>query len=183
MTPDLLIHHQDPEWLISVEYKGYRAISLLSESELLKGMRYQAEFGTAWLITTTTKSVHELYSSTLRSEELVKNGIERLTIISKRKAYTTEQRENRGIAKKGLGHLAKHRNDRLRCKMISHKDLIESCKEGRPLRGLAVTTGFEFIELLRQEGLEDEAENVLRVMKIRPDLLYSDSVTSMRLIE
>ncbi len=183
LTPDLIVTHKDPDWLISVEYKGYRSMTLLSESELLKGMRYQAEFGTAWLVTTTVKSVHELYGKTLRSEEIVKNGIERLTIISKRKAYTTEQRENRGIARKGITHLTKHRDERLRCRMISPDDLIESCRSGRPLKGLAITTGFEFIALLREQGLNQEADNALRVMKIPPDLLYSDSVTSVRLIE
>ncbi len=183
LTPDLMITHHDPEWTISVEYKGYRSITLLSESELLKGLRYQAAYGTAWLITTTNKTVRSLYSGTLRSEELVKNGIPRLQMITKRKAYTAEQRENRGIARKGIMHLEKHRGDRLGCKLISAEDLIESCKAGRPLKGLAITNGFEYVDLLKSEGLNKEAENVLRVMKSPTHSLYSDTVTSVRLIE
>ncbi len=183
LTPDLMVTHHDPEWTISVEYKGYRSITLLSESELLKGMRYQAAYGTAWLITTTTKSVRSLYKGTLKSEDLVKNGMARLQQIAKRKAYTTEQRENRGIARKGITHLEKHKNDRLRCQLISSTDLVESCKKGRPLKGLAITTGFEYVELLKAEGLHREADNVLRVMKFPTHSLHSDSVTSIRLIE
>ncbi|MHA1859193.1 MAG: hypothetical protein ACTSUH_03945 [Candidatus Thorarchaeota archaeon] len=183
LTPDLMVTHHDPDWTISVEYKGYRSITLLSESELLKGMRYQAAYGTAWLVTSTNKAVRTLYKRTLRSEDLVKNGVERLRAIAKRKAYTAEQRENRGIARKGIAHLEKHAGDRLRCRIISHEDLIESCRAGKPLKGLAITTGLEFVQLLRNEGLEREADNVLRVMKSPTDFLYSDTVTSVRLIE
>lgn len=183
LTPDLMITHHNPEWTISVEYKGYRSITLLSESEMLKGMRYQAAYGTAWLITTTNKSVHDLYSGTLKSEELVKNGIPRLQMIAKRKTYTAEQRENRGIAKKGIAHLDKHRDDRFRCKLIRAEDLVASCKAGKPLKGLAITTGFEYVQMLKDVGLEKEADNVLRVMKSPTHSLHSDTVTSVRLIE
>lgn len=183
LTPDLIVEHEDPKWTIVVEYKGYRNVTLMSESEILKGMRYQKMYGTAWLVTSTEKSVHRLYSRTLNSETLIDQGIERLQRILKKKAYTDEQKENRGIARKGLKHLEKHRGINLRCKMISADDLIESCRNGRPLKGLAITTGMELVEMLRNAGLDEHADNILRVMKSPPRLVHSESVTSMRLIE
>ncbi|MFW9910317.1 MAG: hypothetical protein ACFFEF_17315 [Candidatus Thorarchaeota archaeon] len=183
LTPDLLVHHANPDWTISVEYKGYRSITLLSESEILKGMRYQKVYGTAWLVTSTTKSVREQYGSNLRSDDIISKGINRLENISKRKSYTEEQRENRGISRKGVSHLQKHREEDIRCKLVSTKDLLESCKEGKPLRGLAISTGFEFVEMLRESGLDTHADNILRVMKTPTRRLRSDTVTSVRLIE
>ena len=182
LTPDLMVHHEDPKWTISVEYKGYRSVTLLSESEVLKGMRYQAAFGSAWLVTTTTKSVRELYGRTLKSEEVIERGITRLRKIAKRSAYTEEQRENRGIAKKGIRHLEKHTDDGLRCKLLSAKELLDSCKIGKPLKGLAISTGFEFVDMLTEAGFQKEAEDVLRIMKLPTHSIRSDTVTSIRLI-
>ncbi|TFG31048.1 hypothetical protein EU527_13455 [Candidatus Thorarchaeota archaeon] len=182
LTPDLIVEHKDPDWTISVEYKGYRSLTLLSESELLKAMRYQAFYGTAWLVTTTTKSSAELYGKTLNSQELIEKGLTRLKAMYKRKAYTNEQKENRGIARKGITHLEKQNDLELKTKMYTADELIESMKNGRPVKGIIITTGFEFIEMLRDVGLYDEAENVLRVMKLPTSSLHSDSVTSIRLI-
>ncbi|RLI54548.1 MAG: hypothetical protein DRO87_04790 [Candidatus Thorarchaeota archaeon] len=183
LTPDLMVTHKDPDWTISVEYKGYRSLSLLSESELLKAMRYQEAYGTAWLVTTTMKSVKGEYSGVVTSKEVVRRGLERLRRIYKRKAYTTEQKENRGIARKGISHLTKHENMRLRCKIITVDELLESMRKGTPLKGVIITTGFEYIDMLKEAGLHEHADNVLRVMKSPAGLLHSDSVTSMRLIE
>ncbi len=183
LTPDLMVEHNDPNWLFAVEYKGYRSITLLSESELLKGMRYQQEFGTAWLVTTTAKSVHVLYGRTLDSEELINNGITRLQRLLKKKTYTDEQRENRGIARKGITHLEKHRGINIRCKVITVDELLESSKKGHPKKGLAITTGMELVGLLRGVGLDEHADNIIRVMKLPTNLIHSDTVTSMRLIE
>ncbi|MHA1636625.1 MAG: hypothetical protein ACTSUB_01305 [Candidatus Thorarchaeota archaeon] len=182
LTPDLMVHSEKPKWTISVEYKGYRSITLLSESELLKGMRYQDAYGTAWLVTSTIKSVNRLYGPIFKSNNLVKQGIKRLENISKRKVYTSEQRENRGIAKKGLIHLGKHKDDNLTCKHITAQDILESCKKGKPLKGLAITTGFEFVDLLREHELYEEADSVLKIMKSPTNLLHSDTVESVRLI-
>lgn len=182
LTPDLVITHKDPDWEISVEYKGYRALTLLSESEILKGIRYQAAYGTSWLVTTTQKTVRDLYNETLTVKELVRNGIPRLKTISRRRAYTEEQKENRGISMKGIKHLEKNKDLGLKCKLISAQDLLKSCHEGQPLRGLAITTGMEFIEMLKEAGLHEHAENVLQVMKVPTYALHSDSVTSVRLI-
>ncbi|MHA1936380.1 MAG: hypothetical protein ACW97A_13985, partial [Candidatus Thorarchaeota archaeon] len=182
LTPDLMVHHEDPKWTISVEYKGYRSVTLLGESEVLKGMRYQAAFGSAWLVTTTTKSVRELYGRTLKSEEVIERGITRLRKISRRNVYTEEQRENRGIAKKGIRHLEKHKEDNLRCKLLSAKELLDSCKDGKPLKGLAISTGFEFVDMLTEAGFQKEAEDVLRIMKLPTHSIRSDTVTSIRLI-
>ena len=183
LTPDLMVVHRDPDWTISVEYKGYRSITLLSESEVLKGMRYQAEYGTSWLVTSSTKSVKDLYKKSIHSKEVVEKGLARLRRIYKRRAYTSEQRENRGIARKGISHLEKQKELDLRCKLWSADELLESMKAGKPVKGLIITTGFEFIELLRSAGLAEEAENVLRVMKLPTASLHSDKVTSVRLIE
>jgi hypothetical protein len=183
LTPDLLVEHKDPDWLISVEYKGYRSITLLSESELLKGMRYQAAYGTAWLVTTTTKSVKDVYPKTVHSKELIEQGLSRLRRIYRHRAYTNEQRENRGIAKKGITHLEKQKDLDMKCRLWSVEELIESMKQGKPVKGLIITTGFEFIDLLKKEGFEEEAESVLRVMKLPTASLHSDKVTSIRLIE
>jgi len=183
LTPDLMVEHKDPDWLISVEYKGYRSITLLSESEVLKGMRYQAAYGTAWLVTTSTKSVKDIYRKTVQSKELVEVGLARLKRIYKRRAYTNEQRENRGIAKKGISHLEKQSDLNMKSKLWSAEELLESMKEGKPVKGLVITTGFEFIELLKSAGLYEEADNVLRVMKLPTSILHSDKVTSVRLIE
>lgn len=183
LTPDLMVHHENPKWTISVEYKGYRAITLLSESELLKGMRYQQDFGTAWLVTSTTKSIKSQYGSKLESEKIIEQGIERLERISKRKIYTSEQRENKGIARKGISHLGKHKGENLTCKHISAQEILDSCKAGKPVKGLAITTGFEFVDLLNEYDLKDEADNILRVMKTPTHLLHSDTVESVRLIE
>lgn len=183
LTPDLMVTHEKPDWTISVEYKGYRSLTLLSESELLKAMRYQDAYGTAWLVTTTMKSIAGSYEGTITSKEIVKRGLERLRAVYKRKAYTTEQRENRGIARKGIAHLQKHEDMNLRCQMHTAKSLIDSMKSGKPLKGVIITTGFEFIDMLKDAGLVEHAENVLRVMKSPANLLHSDTVTSMRLIE
>lgn len=182
LTPDLMVHSENPKWTISVEYKGYRSITLLSESEVLKGMRYQEAYRTAWLVTSTTKSVKDLYGPTFKSDELVKQGIRRLENVSKRKVYTSEQRENRGISRKGLSHLEKHKDDHLTCRHITAQDILESCKKGKPIKGLAITTGFEFIDLLREHGLNLEADSVLQIMKSPTNLLYSETVESVRLI-
>ena len=182
LTPDLIIEHKNPNWSISVEYKGYRSITLLSESEVLKGMRYQAAFGTAWLVTTSAKTVRDVYRKTIHSKEVIKLGVERLRRIYKRRAYTSEQRENRGIARKGISHLEKHQDLDMKCRMWSAEELLESMREGKPLKGLIISTGFEFIELLKKAGLEEDADNVLRVMKLPTTSLHSDTVTSVRLI-
>jgi hypothetical protein len=182
LTPDLIVEHEDPNWTISVEYKGYRSITLLSESEVLKGMRYQAAYGTAWLVTSSTKSVKNLYRKTIYSKEVIERGLARLRRIYRRRAYTSEQRENRGIARKGITHLEKQSDLDMKCRLWSAEELLESMKEGRPAKGLVITTGFEFIELLKSAGLNEEAENVLRVMKLPTASLYSDKVTSVRLI-
>lgn len=183
LTPDLIVENKDQDWLISVEYKGYRSITLLSESEVLKGMRYQAVYGTAWLVTSTSKSVKDLYGKTIHSKEVVEQGLTRLKRIYRRRAYTSEQRENRGIARKGITHLQKQSDLDMRCRLWSAEELLESMKTGKPVKGLIITTGFEFIDLLKKEGLKEEAENVLRVMKLPTASLHSDKVTSVRLIE
>lgn len=183
LTPDLLVTHTNPKWTISVEYKGYRSITLLSESEILKGMRYQKAYGSAWLITTSTKTVRSQYSGILHSEELINQGVIRLEGVSKRKTYTEEQKENRGIARKGISHLEKHRGENITCKLVSAEDLLQSCKQGNPIKGLAISSGFEFVDMLMKEGLEKEADNVLRVMKSPTTRLHSDTITSFRLIE
>ena len=183
LTPDLMVTHEDPDWTISVEYKGYRALTLLSENELLKAMRYQDAYGTAWLVTTTMKSISGVYKGTISSREIIKKGLERLKSVYKRKAYTIEQRENRGIARKGIAHLQKHDDLNLRCEIHNARELIESMQKGSPLKGVIITNGFEFIDMLREAGLDDHADNVLRVMKSPANLLHSDTVTSMRLIE
>jgi hypothetical protein len=56
-------------------------------------------------------------------------------------------------------------------------------KENRPVKGVIITTGFEYVNMLREAGLDEEAENVLRVMKLPATSLHSDTVTSVRLIE
>ncbi len=182
LTPDLMVNHKNPNWTLSVEYKGYRAITLLSESEVLKGMRYQAAYGSSWLVTSTPKTVRDRYEGTLESEKLIRQGIERLERITKRKGYTGEQKENRGIARKGITHLEKLRGSNLKCKLISVKELLDSCREGKPRKALAITTGMEFVEMLREVGFESHADNVLRIMKTPTNLLHSDTVTSIRLI-
>ncbi|TFG29795.1 hypothetical protein EU528_09115 [Candidatus Thorarchaeota archaeon] len=182
LTPDLMVHHKDPDWTISVEYKGYRALTLLSESEILKAMRYQSDFGTAWLVTTTPKSSISQYSKILNAQEVIKMGLERLQRMYRRKAYTTEQKENRGIAKKGISHLEKQKDLQLKCKLYSAEELLDSMQDNKPLKGVIITTGFEFVEMLKEAGLLQEADNVLRVMKLPADSLHSDSVTSVRLI-
>ena len=183
LTPDLMVHHTDPDWTISVEYKGYRALTLLSESEILKAMRYQADFGTAWLVTTTPKSSIANYSKTLNSQEVIEKGLTRLRMMYKRKAYTAEQKENRGIAKKGISHLEKHKDLHLKCKLFSAKELLESMRENKPVKGVIISTGCEYVEMLKEAGLHQEADNVLRVMKLPAAALHSDTVTSMRLID
>ncbi|MFW9967095.1 MAG: hypothetical protein ACFFEA_08065 [Candidatus Thorarchaeota archaeon] len=183
LTPDLMVYHKDPDWSISVEYKGYRSITLLSESEILKGMRYQAAYGTAWLVTSTTKDVSNLYGTTVTSEEIIERGLERLRNIAKRRVYTTEQKENKGIARKGILHLQKHVGDTLRCKVVTAADLLDSCKAGKPLKGLALTTGLDFVDMLCDFGMDKHADNVLRIMKTPARSIYSDTVTSVRLIE
>ncbi len=182
LTPDLIIRHHDPDWELAVEYKGYRSLTLLSESEILKAMRYQAKWGSAWLVTTATKTVHGLYQGELDSEVLVREGLQRLRRVLKRRAYTTEQLESRGIARKGVAHLEKHGKERIVCRLVSAQELLDSCKAGTPIRGLAVSSGFEIVNLLRREGLEEAAENMLRVMKIPTQQLYSDRVSSVSLI-
>ena len=182
LSPDLIVSNQNPEWEICVEYKGYRSVTLLSESEVLKGIRYQAAYGTAWLVTTTNKTVKTELGRWISSKEIVKKGIERLDKITKRRTYTEEQKENRGIARKGIKHLKKQSDLDVRCKLISAQEIIESCIAGKPEKGLAITTGFEFIDLLKKEQLNDEANDVLRVMKTPAKMLHSDTVTSVRLI-
>ena len=177
-----MVEHKNPDWTISVEYKGYRSLTLLSESELLKAMRYQAAYGTAWLVTTTPKSVTQLYGKNLVAQELIEKGTTRLKAIYKRKAYTSEQKENRGIARKGIKHLEKQNDLQLKCKMYTVDELLESMRNGRPVKGVIITTGFEFVGLLKDAGLQDEADDVLRVMKLPTTSLHSDSVTSVRLI-
>lgn len=183
LTPDLMVKHKDPNWSISVEYKGYRSITLLSESEVLKAMRYQAAYGTAWLVTTSTKSVKDIYRKTINSKEVIELGLTRLKRIYRRRTYTSEQRENRGIARKGISHLEKQIDLDMKCRLWSVEELLESMKAGKPVKGLIITTGFEFIELLKNAGLDEEADNVLRVMKLPTASLHSDKVTSIRLIE
>ena len=183
LTPDLMVEHKDPDWLISVEYKGYRSITLLSESEVLKAMRYQAAYGTSWLVTTSAKSVKDIYSKTIHSKDVIERGLTRLRRIYRRRAYTSEQKENRGIARKGISHLEKQSELDMKCKLWSAEELIESMKSGKPVKGLVITTGFEFIELLKNAGLDEDADNVLRVMKLPTTSLHSDKVTSVRLIE
>ena len=182
LTPDLMVEHKDPNWLISVEYKAYRSLTLLSESELLKAMRYQAAYGTAWLVTTTTKSAAHLYSKNLDSQELIEKGPARLKLLYKKKAYTSEQKENRGIARKGIKHLEKQNGLHLKCKVYSADELLESMRNGRPLKGVVISTGFEFVQMLNDAGLHEEADDILRVMKLPTTSLHSDSVTSVRLI-
>ena len=182
LTPDLMVEHKDPDWLISVEYKAYRSLTLLSESELLKAMRYQSAYGTAWLVTTTTKSAASQYGKNLDSQELIEKGLNRLKALYKKKAYTSEQKENRGIARKGIKHLEKQNDLRLKCKMYSVNELLDSMRNGRPLKGVIITTGFEFVQILKDAGLDEEADDVLRVMKSPTTSLHSDSVTSVRLI-
>jgi len=145
-------------------------------------MRYQAAYGTAWLVTSTTKDVSHLYGTTITSDEVVERGLARLRNIAKRRVYTSEQRENKGIARKGISHLQKHVGDGLRCKVVSATDLLESCNAGKPLKGLAVTTGLDFVDMLRDVGMERHAENVLRIMKTPARSIHSDTVTSVRLI-
>jgi hypothetical protein len=182
LTPDLMVHHKDPNWTISVEYKGYRARTLLSESEILKAMRYQADFGTAWLVTTTPKSSISQYSKTLNAQEVIEKGLVRLKRMYRRKAYTSEQKENRGIAKKGISHLEKQKDLQLKCKLYSAEELLESMRNNKPVKGVIITTGFEFVDMLNEAGLHKEADNVLRVMKLPTTSLHSDTVTSVRLI-
>jgi hypothetical protein len=183
LTPDLMVEHKDPDWLISVEYKGYRSITLLSESEVLKGMRYQAAYGTSWLVTSSAKSVKGVYEKTIHSQDVIKKGLERLKRIYRRRAYTSEQRENRGIARKGISHLEKQIDLDMKCRLWTADELLESMKAGKPVKGLIITTGFEFIDLLKKAGLDEHADNVLRVMKLPTTSLHSDKVTSVRLIE
>jgi hypothetical protein len=182
LTPDLMIEHKDPNWSISVEYKGYRSITLLSESELLKGMRYQDAFGTAWLVTSSAKTVRDEYRKTIHSKDVVERGLERLRRIYKRRAYTSEQRENRGIARKGISHLEKHKDLNMKCRLWTAEELLDSMRAGKPVKGLIISSGFEFIKLLKEAGLEEDADNVLRVMKLPTTSLHSDKVTSVRLI-
>ena len=182
LTPDLMVHHKDPNWTISVEYKGYRALTLLGESEILKAMRYQADFGTAWLVTTTPKSSISDYSKTLNAQDVIEKGMVRLNVMYRRKAYTAEQKENRGIAKKGMSHLEKQKDLQLKCKLFSAEELFESMKNNKPLKGVIITTGFEFVDMLKEAGLHQHADNVLRVMKLPAGSLHSDTVTSVRLI-
>jgi hypothetical protein len=182
LTPDLMVHHEDPDWTISVEYKGYRALTLLSESEILKAMRYQADFGTAWLVTTTPKSSIMQYSKILVAQDVIERGLARLKVMYKRKAYTTEQKENRGIAKKGISHLEKQKDLQLKCRLYSAEELLESMRINKPVKGVIITTGFEFVEMLKDAGLHQEADNVLRVMKLPAAALHSDTITSVRLI-
>ncbi|MCJ7817540.1 MAG: hypothetical protein MUP60_01710, partial [Candidatus Thorarchaeota archaeon] len=166
LTPDLMVHHNNPDWTISVEYKGYRALTLLSESEILKAMRYQADFGTAWLVTTTPKSSILDYSKTLNAQDVIDKGLDRLKVMYRRKAYTTEQKENRGIAKKGISHLEKQKDLQLKCKLFSAEELLESMQNNKPHKGVIITTGMEFVDMLKEAGLRQEADNVLRVMKL-----------------
>ncbi|MHA2213000.1 MAG: hypothetical protein ACW992_07560, partial [Candidatus Thorarchaeota archaeon] len=173
LSPDLLVKNADPDWSFVVEYKGYRSFTLLSESEVLKGMRYQAEYGTVWLVTSSTKSVRSAYGRTLKADEVVERGLHRLRKITKRKPYTGEQKENRGIARKGITHLEKQRDLKISCKLFSADELLESCRKGAPMKGLSITTGMEFIEMLMTAGFEREAENVLRIMKMPARSLHS----------
>ncbi|MGV9168570.1 MAG: hypothetical protein ACOC38_01370 [Promethearchaeia archaeon] len=182
LSPDLLVRGKNPGWSMSVEYKGYRSITLVSESELLKAMRYQAEYGSSWLVTTSTKSVKALYGSEITSKELIERGLPRLRRISRKRTYTQEQREKRGIALKGIRHLKKQKGCNLKCRLISAEELIESCQEDDPIKGVAITTGLELKEMLKNVGLNEAANDVLRVMKLPAQLLHSDKVTSMRLI-
>jgi hypothetical protein len=182
LTPDLMVYHKNPDWTISVEYKGYRSLTLLSESELLKAMRYQEVYGTAWLVTTTTKSVDSMYGKRLNAQEIIEKGLQRLRVIYRRRAYTSEQRENRGIAKKGISHLEKQSDLDLNCGLHTVQELLESMQNGKPIKGVIVTTGFEFVDMLKEAGLEQDAEAVLRVMKLPTIALHSDTVTSVRLI-
>jgi len=183
LTPDLMVHHKEPDWTISVEYKGYRALTLLSESEILKAMRYQADFGTAWLVTTTPKSSISQYSKTLNAQDVIESGLTRLRRMYRRKAYTTEQKENRDIAKKGISHLEKQKDLQLKCKLFSAEELIDSMRNNKPVKGVIVTTGLEFVDMLKKADLHQDADNVLRVMKLPAGSLHSDTVTSVRLIE
>jgi hypothetical protein len=126
--------------------------------------------------------VRARYEGTLESGKLIRQGIERLERIAKRSRYTGEQKENRGIARKGITHLEKLRGANLKCKLISAEELLDSCREGKPRKALAISTGMEFIAMLRKAGFESHADNVLRIMKTPTTRLHSDTVTSVRLI-
>jgi hypothetical protein len=182
LTPDLMVYHKNPDWTLCVEYKGYRSMTLLSEAEIIKAMRYQQAYGSAWLVTTTMKTVQTLYGTRLSSKKLIEGGSARLERITKRKTFTDEQREIRGIAKKGLLQLEKVRGLSLQCDLISADDMIASCRQGNPIKALAITTGLELAEMLDKEGLGEQATQIRRVMKVPTDLLHSDSVTSLRLL-
>lgn len=182
LTPDLIVTHKNPDWTLCVEYKGYRSITLLSESEIIKAMRYQEAYGSAWLVTTTMKSVQSLYGTKLTSKKLIDSGIARLERIAKRKTFTDEQREIRGIAKKGIWQLQKVHGMNLQTDLVSADEMVRSCHEGKPLKALVITTGLEFAEMLEKEGLMDEAVQVRRIMKLPTSMLHSDLVTSLRLV-
>jgi hypothetical protein len=122
------------------------------------------------------------YSKILNAQDVIDKGLERLRIMYRRKAYTAEQKENRGIAKKGISHLEKQKDLQLKCKLFSAEELLESMKNNKPHKGVIITTGFEFVDMLNEAGLHQEADNVLRVMKLPAQSLHSDSVTSVRLL-
>jgi hypothetical protein len=126
--------------------------------------------------------VRDVYGPILKSEDIITRGLKRLENISKRKTYTEEQRENRGIARKGMTHLQKQQGENLTCKLVTADEILESCKKGKPVKGLAISTGFEFVDMLRAAGMDKHADNVLRVMKSPTEKLHSDTVTSVRLI-
>jgi hypothetical protein len=66
--------------------------------------------------------------------------------------------------------------------LISAEELLESCRKGKPRKALAISSGMEFVEMLRKAGFDSHANNVLRIMKTPTNRLHSDTVTSVRLI-
>ena len=181
LTPDLMAYNENPKWILACEYKAYRSFFPLAESEILKAIRYAHEFGTAWLITTSIKSSIFEYGEYITPQELYKKGKERYKIIINRPAYTRDQKEIRGIAYKGLKQLEKHKDDRIRVKYIPLDELLEDIRNGTLKPGATITTGLEYIELLEQYGLDEEADMILKVMK-KPTI-YSSTIISTKLID
>ncbi len=183
LTPDLIVNNKDPLWTLACEYKAYRSFFPLAESEILKGVRYANEFGSAWLISTSVKSPIFEYTDYLTVKELYTNGKIRYDLILQRKATTKDQKEIRGIAIKGVKQLEKHKNDKYKIKYIPLEELLESIKTGKLQKGLTITTGMEFIELLERYGLYKEAENILMIMKTPNEKLYYPGLISTKLID
>ncbi len=183
LTPDLIVENRDPSWLLACEYKAYRSFFPLAESEILKGARYAKEFGTAWLISTSVKSPIDEYGEYITIKDLIENGIKRYKIILQRRPETKDQKELRGIVVKGLKHLEKHKNDLIKVRNIPLEALLDSIKNGIPEKGLTITTGMKFIELLREHGLHEDAEKVLMIMKTPNEKIEAPGLISTKLID